>query len=304
MSRVVITGGTGFIGTALSRNLLSNGYEVTCLTRNISRAGKILDPGVRPVRWDGRTADGWEEEVDGSFAIINLAGSSIGAGRWTKEAKERIRNSRIEAGQAVAEAVRLAKNKPLVVVQASAVGYYPHRSDQILAEDSQSGDGFLSEICREWEDSSLRLGSPSVRRIIIRTSLVLGRGGLLGRMITPIRFFFGGPLGSGRQWMSWIHIKDEAEAIRFLMESGLEGVFNLASPNPIRNKELCLALSKKLKRPCWLPVPAPILKLVFGRMAVETILSSQHVTSRRLEEAGYSFHFPGVEETLDDIFQE
>ena len=287
---------------ALSRCLLANGYKVVCLTRNVDRAGKMLDPGVHPVRWDGRTVDGWADEVDGSFAVVNLAGSSIGAGRWTKEVRDRIRKSRIEAGRAVAGAVRLAENKPMVVIQASAIGFYPNRSDDELTEDSESGDGFLSSVCRDWEESTRSVESDSLRRIIIRTGLVLGEGGLLDRMVTPMRLFIGGFLGSGRQWMSWIHIKDEVEAIRFLMESGLEGVYNLASPDSIRNKEFCRALSRALKRPCWLPVPAPLLKLVFGRMAVETILSSQHVTSRRLEKAGYSFRFSGVEEAFDDIF--
>lgn len=303
MPKAVITGGTGFIGRALAQCLLKDGYEVVCLTRNADRAKKTLDPRIRPLGWDGRSAAGWEKEVDGASAVVNLAGSSIGAGRWTGTAREKIRNSRVQAGRAVAEAVRLAKNKPKVVIQASAVGYYPHRANQILTEDSGSGDGFLSSVCREWEDSSIGLESPSARRVIIRTGLVLGEGGLLRRMITPMRLFIGGPLGSGRQWMSWIHINDEVEAIRFLMESGLEGVFNLVSPNPIRNKDLCRALGKVMKRPCWFPMPAPLLRLVFGRMAVETILSSQPVIPRRLEQAGYSFQFPGTEEALDDIFK-
>jgi uncharacterized protein (TIGR01777 family) len=302
MDKVVITGGTGFIGRSLSVLLLDHGYEVICLTRDVDRAAMVLDPRVRPVVWGGVNHSGWRRELEGASAVVNLAGSSIGEGRWTKSNKQRILGSRIKAGQTVAEAVRLARDKPRALIQASAVGFYPHRSDQVFSEDSAGGEGFLSGVCRDWEDSTRAVESLGVRRVIIRTGLVLGRGGLLKRMSQPMRFFLGGPLASGRQWMSWIHIRDVAEAVRFLLEGDRAGAFNITSPRPVRNRELCRALSSVLKRPCWLPVPAPLLKLIFGRMAEEIILASQRVAPGRLEEAGFSFRFPGIEEALMDIF--
>ena len=302
MPKAVITGGTGFIGSALSRSLSEDGWDVVCFTRNVEGAKKRLDSRIRPVSWDGRNGGEWEKELENAEAVINLAGSSIGKHKWTDSVRERIVSSRLHAGKAVAAAVRKATNGPKAVIQASAIGYYAHRADHTLTEDSPGGEGFLSSVCREWEDSS-RMGEDSgVRRVVIRTGLVLGDGGLLDRMVTPMRFFIGGPLGSGRQWMSWIHLQDEVAAIRFLMDSNLEGVFNLVSPQPVRNKDFCRALGKAMRRPCWFPVPAPLLKLLFGRMAEETILSSQRVLPQRLLAEGFRFRFSQVDEALGNIF--
>lgn len=301
MNKVIITGGTGFIGRSLTELLLQAGYDVVCLTRTMEKAWNVLNPRVRPVLWDGRSSDGWLEEADGAFGVINLAGSSLGAERWSRSVRERIVKSRVNAGGAVAEAVNLAKHKPEVIIQASAIGYYPHNEDQPLTEESRSGEGFLSWVCRKWEDS-VREAASGVRLVIIRTGLVLGDGGLLNRMVIPIRFYVGGPLGSGSQWMSWIHLQDECRAILFLLENRLEGVFNLTAPGPVRNKEFCRTLAKVLNRPCWLPAPSPALKLLFGRMAEEAVLSSQRVVSRRLKEGGFSFRFPELGPALFDIY--
>jgi uncharacterized protein (TIGR01777 family) len=234
--RVVITGATGFIGSALASELLAAGTDVIAVTRNPSRRPAGLPEGVRLAGWDGRTADGWGEEVSGSDAVINLAGENIASGRWTRKKKERILQSRLDAGNAVVAAVREADKKPSVVVQASAIGIYGDRSEDAVDESAPPGKGFLPETAVDWEASTAPVEEEGVRRVVIRTGIVLGRnGGALPRLLTPFRFFMGGPLGSGRQGFSWIHLSDETGAIRFLIENeNASGPYNLASPTPPR----------------------------------------------------------------------
>jgi uncharacterized protein len=257
------------------------------------------------VFWDGRTADGWGPLADGAHAIINLAGDNLAEGRWSEAKKNRILKSRLDAGAAVVEAVRGARQKPKVVVQASAVGFYGPRGDEEIDESSPAGQGFLADVVRAWEDSTREVEALGVRRVVIRSGLVLGRGGgVFPRLVLPFRFFAGGPLGSGRQWFSWVHLSDEVGAIRFLVEQeGLAGVFNLTAPNPLEEKDICRAIGKALRRPCWLPVPAFMLKLLFGEKAKETILEGQRVFPRRLVEAAFAFRYPDADAALPDLLQ-
>jgi len=300
--RVIILGATGFIGRALCKFLMGAGYEVVALTRNKNRGREILGKGIEVVEWDSKSAEGWESHANGAYAIINLAGENLSSGKWTQKRKEAILESRLKAGKAVNMAIQLVQSKPKVVVQASAIGYYGSRSDEILNESSLSGEGFLPEVAKEWEDSTKEI-EPKVRRIIIRTGLVLGRGGgVLSRLIRPFRFLLGGPPGSGKQWFSWIHLDDEVGAIRFLMErEDLQGVFNLTAPEQLMMKDFYRLLGKTMRRPSWLPIPGIVLRLLFGEMAQETILSGQRVVPKRLMEAGYKFSYPKAEEALEEI---
>jgi uncharacterized protein (TIGR01777 family) len=301
--RVLITGGTGFIGRALTDELAAAGYAVIALTRNPRRNEAPLGLAAEPVRWDGRTPEGWGPLADGAFAVINLAGENLGEGRWTRAKRARILSSRLEAGRAVVEAVKAVSQKPSVIVQASAIGAYGDRGDDEIDERSPLGAGFLADVVRPWEESTKDIEAMGVRRAIVRSGLVLGSGGgVFPRLAAPFRFLAGGPLGNGRQWYSWIHLTDEIRAIRFLLDrDDLYGVFNLTAPHPLREKDLCRTLGAALKRPCWLPTPAFLLILLFGRKARETVLAGQKVVPRRLLEAGFRFSYPDAQGAFADL---
>lgn len=305
MSRglVIISGATGFIGRALLQDLSENGYDIAVLTRDREKARAQFGDGAIIAEWDGKTSRGWLELASRSNAIINLAGENIGAGRWTEQRKQHIVQSRIDAGKAVTEAVQKASVKPKTVIQASAVGYYGPKEDESLDESSPPGAGFLAETVRRWELSTREVEDSGVRRIVIRSGLVLGKdGGTLPRFFIPFRFFIGGPLGTGKQWFPWIHWKDEIAAIRFLLErEDARGVFNLVSPCSVTMKEFARTLGRELKRPSWFPVPAFLLRLLFGEMAEEMLLSSQRVLPAALLKAGHTFQYPEIESALRDI---
>lgn len=300
--RVVLTGGTGLIGRALAAELAAAGYEVVVLSRNPQQA-PALPPGVQVVRWDGQTAQGWGDLADGAYAIVNLAGENIAAKPWTEAQKRRIRQSRLDAGRAVVEAVRAATQKPAVVVQASGIGYYGPRGDEVVTEDFPPGEDFLGRLAVDWEASTASVEEMGVRWVAVRTGVVLSReGGALPRLALPFRFFLGGPLGSGRQWVSWIHIADEVRAIRFLLEnSSARGPYNLCAPNPVTNRELARALGQVLRRPAWLSVPAPALRLLLGEMAA-VLLTGQRAVPKRLLDAGFQYRFPEIACALQDLF--
>lgn len=301
--RVLITGGTGFIGQALARSLLADGYEVIALSRRPERA-RGLPPGVRVVPWDARTAEGWGPLAEGAAAIVNLAGESIAGGPWTAERKRRIRDSRVNAGRAVVAAVQAATARPGVVIQASAVGYYGPLGDEEVTEETPPGDDFLARVAVEWEASTAPVEALGVRRVIIRTGLPLSReGGVFPFFLLPFRFFVGGPLGSGRQWLPWIHIADEIGAIRFLMENEqAHGPFNLSAPNPVTNAEFSRALGRVMGRPGVMRVPAFALRLALGELSA-LMLSGQRQIPRRLLDMGYRFRFPELETALRDLLR-
>jgi uncharacterized protein (TIGR01777 family) len=301
--RVIITGATGFIGRALSERLVETGYDVVGLSRDPERGRQLLGDRITILGWDGRSAKGWGGHADGAYAVINLAGESIASGRWTKQKKRSILESRLDAGKAVSDAVAESKNKPRVFIQSSGSGYYGSRGDEIVDESCSSGEGFLPDVAEQWEQSTKGVESLAVRHVIIRTGIVLGSdGGALPRLLTPFRFFVGGPLGSGQQYFPWIHIADEVDAIRFLMEGeNLQGAFNLSAPDQLTQKNFCRILGTVMKRPSWLPVPAVSLRAIFGEMARDVLLSGQRALPKRLLEAGYSFQYPTAKLALQHI---
>lgn len=300
--RVLITGATGFIGRALCKALHKD-YEVIALSRDSNRAAKSVGAWAQVVEWDGRTGGCWIQQADGALAIINLAGENIASGRWNKTKKAGILHSRLDSTRAVIEAVKLVNKKPKVVIQASAIGYYGSRGAERLDENSTSGKGFLAEVCRNIETVANQIQPLDVRCVVIRTGVVLGNdGGALPRIRRPFKFFLGGHIGNGKQWLSWISIDDEVAAIKFLMENeNLHGIFNLTAPKPITMKRFCKKLGWVIRRPSWLFFPGFIMRLVLGEMADEVLLSGQRVKPNRLLEAGFEFKHVEVKKALKDI---
>jgi uncharacterized protein (TIGR01777 family) len=299
--RVLITGGAGLIGQALTSSLVADGHEAIILSRSPGKA-KGLPARVRVVGWDARTAEGWGRLADGADVIVNLAGASLAKGRWTPERKRVIKESRVNAGRAILQAIEAAKVKPRLLVQASAVGYYGPRGNEIITEDEPPGTDFLAQVCVAWEVSTEPVENFGVRRVILRSGLVLSPAeGALSRMLLPFKLFMGGPLGSGRQWLSWIHLADEVTAIRFLIEhQTVSGPFNLAAPMPLTNAQFSRILGKVIGRPALIPAPALLLKLMFGEMA-GVLLNGQRTAPQRLLDLGFSFYFPKAETALQDL---
>lgn len=305
MDKVIVTGATGFIGKALCFRLEREGYQVIALSRNPDRGQQLFGSQTTVARWDGANASEWQEYAERAYAVVNLAGENIGSGRWTSQRKQAILQSRLDAGKAVVEAVKSAHVKPRVVVQASAIGFYGSRRNDMIDEFSSAGEGFLADVAKEWEQSTHAVESLGVRRVIIRSGVVLGaEGGALLQLLKPFRFFAGGPLGSGRQWFSWIHIEDEVNAILFLLKrEDLRGIFNLTAPRPLLQKDFARILGKIIRRPSWFPTPGFILRAIMGEMAEEMLLVSQRVTPHRLLEAEYRFLYPEAEQAIKDILE-
>ncbi len=303
MPRIIVTGATGFIGKALCFRLLEEKYDVVALSRSKEKGEKIFGTDVTVVEWDGKNSEAWQDYANGAYAVVNLAGENIGSGRWTQKRKQSIIQSRLDAGKAIVEAVKSVEKKPRVIIQASAIGYYGSRGDELIDESSSPGDGFLVEVVKRWEHSTQEVETLKVRRVIVRSSIVLGKeGGVFLRLVKPFRFFVGGHLGSGKQWFSWIHLEDEVKAILFLIKrEDLRGVFNLTAPHQLIQKDFFHILAKVMKRPSWFPVPGFVLRLIFGEMAKDTLLSSQRVAPRRLLEAGYRFLYPQAGLALNEI---
>lgn len=300
--RVLITGGTGTIGQRLVPYLLEHGYSVVVLSRRPIKPLE-LPRGVDFYQWDGKTSQGWGQHVEETDIIINLAGAGIADKRWTDERKKVLLNSRLDAGRAIVEVIDQVQHKPAVLIQASAVGYYGSRlDDTILTEENDSGDDFLADICAQWEASTAAVETMGVRRVIIRTGVVLDPdGGALPQMVRPFKLFAGGPVGSGQQWFPWIHWLDEVSAIRFLIETeSATGVINLMAPNPSRNRDFAKTVGAVLGRPVIVPAPGLALQLMFGELS-EAVLKGQRALPARLQALGYHFIYPRLEPALRNL---
>ncbi|MGE4265093.1 MAG: TIGR01777 family oxidoreductase [Desulfovibrio sp.] len=297
--RTIILGGTGFIGSALARLLVAQGHEVVVPSRRPEKVPAVLGSAVKGAPFDGRTGAGWAEFIDADTGIVNLAGENIAAGRWTDEVKARIEKSRLAAGAAVMDALSRAKSPPAVLVQASAVGYYGARGPEPVDESAGPGGNFLSRVAVGWEDSTKGAEALGVRRAVVRTSMVLGAGGALAKMLPPFRLGLGGPLGAGTQMVPFIHLDDEVGAIAFLLQTpDLSGPFNLAAPEVVNSRNFARALGRALRRPAFLPAPAFALRLLLGQMAEEVLLSGVNAVPARLLAAGYCFRHPTLAQAL------
>ncbi|WP_089274926.1 TIGR01777 family oxidoreductase [Humidesulfovibrio mexicanus] len=298
--RTIILGGTGFIGAALCRVLASQGHEVVVPSRRPEKVPAVLGPTVIGAPFDGRTGAGWADFITPDTGIVNLAGENIAAGRWTDEVKRRIESSRLSAGAAVMDALARADARPAVLVQASAVGFYGARGPESVDEDAPAGNTFLARVAMAWESSTRGAEALGVRRAVIRTSMVLGPGGALAKMLPAFRLGLGGPLGSGRQMVPFIHLDDEAGAIAFLLGTpGLAGPFNLAAPEAVDSRGFARTLGRLLGRPAVLPAPAFALRLALGQMADEVLLSGVNAVPSRLLAAGFRFQRPTLIQALE-----
>jgi uncharacterized protein (TIGR01777 family) len=307
--RVIITGGTGLIGTALSQQLAAAGYDVVVLSRR-APGTVALPAGIAAAQWDSRTASGWGHLAEGAKAIVNLAGSSIGGtgflpSRWNPERKRRILQSRLDAANAVLDAVEQAESKPEVIIQASGIDYYASvPKSQSVTEETPAGDGFLADVCLQWEAAMKPVEKHGVRLATIRTGLVLDdEGGSLPWILLPHRLFVGGWFGSGKQWFSWIHRDDEARAIQYLIESPESaGSYNLTAPDPATSRTFAHAVGRVLRRPTFMPVPAFAIKLMFGEVG-QLVLEGQRVLPARLQAEGFHFEHPELEAALHDLLR-
>jgi uncharacterized protein (TIGR01777 family) len=297
--RVVIAGGTGFVGKRLCERLLQHGHQVSVLSRDAS-ARSSLPASVDVQTWDPAGAP--PQLREGTEAIVNLAGESIAGGRWTEQRKARIRESRMQATDALVEAIKASSPQPSVLVNASAVGYYGARGDEPLSEDAAPGRGFLTDVVLEWEHRARAAESLGVRVVLLRIGVVLGRdAGALPQMSMPFKLFVGGPVASGKQWMSWIHIDDVVGMIVWAIENPqVSGPVNAVAPQALTNAEFSKEIGRALGRPSWLPAPAFALELLFGEMAEALLVNGQRVVPSRAQELGYSFEYPTARAALEE----
>lgn len=297
-ARILISGASGPIGTALLPPLKSSGVHISRLARP---GAKYSASDEQQVPWNP-TQPLSPENVSGFDAVIHLAGESI-VGRWTEAKKREIRDSRVKGTSNLARALAQAKQKPQVFICSSAIGYYGDRGDEVLTEQSSPGTGFLPEVCVEWEAAAMAAIDAGIRTVLMRTGVVLSpKGGALGKMLTPFKLGVGGRIGSGRQWMSWIDVQDMVGAICFMLQNeSIRGPVNMVAPNPVTNAEFTKTLASVLSRPAVFPVPAFAVKLGFGEMGETALLGSQRVEPRRLVESGYSFRFSGLSASLKHL---
>ncbi len=308
--RIVISGGTGFVGQPLTHALVARGDEVVILTRgparDLSHACTECGAGgkVSLTTWTPEQAGPWMDVVDGADAIINLAGASVADERWTDERKRVLRASRIESTRLLAEAAAKAKHKPSVLVSASGVGHYGMKTgDKTITEDDPMGDDFLAELTRDWEGATKPAVDAGVRVVIARIGLVLGRGGgVYGKLAPLFRSFVGGPVGDGLQYVPWVHLRDVVRGLEVMVDRpDLQGVYNLSAPEPVTMNAFAGALGTSLNRPSAMRVPAFAVKLTMGSEAAQAVLTGQRAVPKRLVDAGFAFVFPDLRSALADL---
>ncbi len=300
--KIVIAGGSGFLGTALSRTLAAEGHDVAILTRQTSNKTPA-QPRLSFVQWnpDGNTGP-WARAVEGATAAINLAGESIAGRRWSTIQKQKLRDSRLLATRSLTTAIRQSASPPLAFISGSAVGYYGDRGDETLTEASAPGSDFLASVAKNWEAAASEVANVT-RVALVRTGIVLDRrGGALPKMLPPFQMFVGGPLGTGTQYMPWIHKDDWVRLVSWMITAeGARGPLNATSPSPVTNAEFSKALGHTLKRPSLLPAPAFALRLALGEMADALLLSGQRALPVRATDLGFSFRYSNIDEALAGI---
>ena len=294
---ILITGGTGFLGSALTFALLRDNHDVVIFSRNEQTVLRAFGNQVHAVSNIGQLSDA------GNFkAIVNLAGAGIFDRPWSKARKAVLRDSRIQLTENLTDWVSRSKGKPDVFINGSAIGIYGNQADTLLDENSASEPDFSQQLCVDWEMAAMRLESEDIRVCLVRTGLVLGQGGgLLQRMLLPFRWGLGGRLGNGRQWMSWIHIQDWLSMVRAMMaDDTMRGPYNATAPHPVTNQDFSVCLAKVLNRPLLLPLPEKLLTFLLGEMS-SLVLGSQRVLPRRLLDQGFLFQFPQLEPALRQL---
>jgi uncharacterized protein (TIGR01777 family) len=308
--KIVVAGGTGFLGRPLTAALAQDGHDIVVLTRGSTRSPQADRPRApvaptRSVAWSPTGGIGpWAAEIDGAGAVVNLAGESIAGKRWTAAQKQRILDSRVHATRSIASAIRGAADPPPVFVSGSAVGYYGPLGEDAATEETPAGSDFLALVCEQWEKEAMRAASDRTRVIRIRTGIVLAKdGGALPQMLPPFRFGAGGPVGSGRQYWPWIHRDDWIGLVRWVIATPVAaGALNATAPRPVTNAEFARALGRAMHRPAFMPAPGFALRLLLGEMADALLLSGQNAVPARATRGGFQFCFQEVDEALRAIF--
>jgi uncharacterized protein (TIGR01777 family) len=301
---VVVTGGSGFLGRPLVRSLAHGGHTVVVLSRTANAS--LAAGAIRTVSWtpDGTLGD-WAREVASAEAVVNLAGEPIAARRWSRAQKQRIIESRVLATQSLVRAIRASPNPSSVLISGSAVGYYGPHGDEVMTERAPAGRDFLARTCAEWEAAALEAASAKTRVVCIRTGLVIAKdGGALKRMLPPYRLGLGGPIGTGRQYWSWIHRQDWIDLVRWALDTpAASGPLNATASHPVTSADFARALGRELHRPAILPVPALVLRALLGELAGPLLLSGQRVVPARAKELGFMFRYPTLDNALRALFE-
>lgn len=301
--QIVVAGATGFIGRSLCGALADGGHRVVALARDPAKASVVLPAGTQIIAWDLKKPGEWHRAVGESEAVVNLAGESIAAQRWTPAFKQRLVSSRIETTRAIVEAIRAAARPGICLVNASAVGYYGDRGDAVVTEQTPPANTFLGQLSVDWEGEALQAERAGARVVLLRIGIVLGEGGgALEKMVTPFRLFIGGPLGSGRQWFPWIHRDDVVGMIVWALENPqVRGPLNVTAPNPVTMREFARTLGRVLRRPSFAPAPGFALKLLLGEFA-GSLLTGQRAIPEAAQRLGYQWRYPDLEGALRAIF--
>jgi len=300
--KIVIAGGTGFLGRPLTAALANDGHDLVLLTRAPHGTGTAR---ARAVQWNPNGAAGpWAAEIDGAGALVNLAGEPIAGTRWTAAHKQRILDSRVHATRSLAAAIRDAAAPPHVYVSGSAVGYYGPLGDEPATEETPAGSDFLARVCQQWEHEAMSAASPRTRVACIRTGIVLEKdGGALPQMLPPFWLGAGGPVGSGRQYWPWIHRDDWIALVQWAIATpAATGAINATAPHPVTNREFARALGRAMHRPAFMPAPGFALRLLLGEMADALLLSGQNAVPAKAGRAGFTFRYPRVDDALGAIF--
>ncbi|MEW5859762.1 MAG: TIGR01777 family oxidoreductase [Cyanobacteriota bacterium] len=306
--KVAITGATGFVGSRLVERLHAEGNQILVFSRNAAKAKQVFPantyPNLEIIPYTPTESGSWQQSIAGCDAVVNLSGEPIAEKRWTPEQKQTILNSRKIGTQKIVEAINQANPKPSVLVNSSAIGYYGTSETAAFDETSSAGNDFLSTVCKEWETEAQKVKDSGTRLVIVRTGIVLGMGGALAKMLPPFKMFAGGPIGTGRQWFSWIHRDDLVNLILFaLSHPEIEGVLNGTAPNPVRMNELAQTLGEVLNRPSWLPVPSFVLEGLLGDGA-QVVLEGQQVLPKRTLSQSFEYQYPTLKPALTEIVKE
>ncbi|MBE9043371.1 TIGR01777 family protein [Pleurocapsales cyanobacterium LEGE 10410] len=302
--KIAITGATGLVGSRLVAKLSQQGHQILVFTRNPSKAQRVFPAStfsnLEIVQYTPQESGEWQQRVSGCDGVINLAGEPI-AERWSPQQKQAIMASRQIGTRKLVEAIAMAEDKPKVLVSGSAVGYYGTSETTTFDETSDSGNDFLAQVCQNWEQEAQKVTELGVRLVILRIGIVLANGGALGKMIGPFKMFAGGPIGSGKQWFSWIHRDDLVNLlVRAIKQEDMSGVYNATAPNPVRMSQLCQTLGEVMNRPSWLPVPDFVLELLLGDGAI-VVLEGQQVLPKKTQDTGFNYQYPELKTALTEI---